>query len=84
MRWSSPSVAPQASQKTGEVGFVPVVLYVRYESRNQNQIDRPVAKRLEGNVNIAAPGVARHRLHDRFVLTRRDFPRLNFRNTREL
>ena len=56
-------VARKARQEASEVGLVPVVLDVRHEARHQNKVDRTVAERLVGNVDVSAPGVLRNRLH---------------------
>jgi len=39
------------------------MLYVRDETRNEDQIDRPLAKRLISEVNVAALGIVRLGLH---------------------
>ena len=65
-----PGVAAQTVQKAGEVGLVPIILDVRYEAWNHDQIDRAIAKRLIGDVNVAALGVLRNRLHGRLPLAR--------------
>jgi len=57
---SCPSV-----KEAGEVWFVPIILYIRYETGNQNQIDRTFAKCLIGDMNIAALGILGNRLHGR-------------------
>jgi hypothetical protein len=56
-------IAAEPIKKPSEIRFVPVILNVRHEAGNQNQIDGALSKCLIGDVNVTTLGILRDRLH---------------------
>jgi hypothetical protein len=66
-------VAGQTIEEAGKIRLLPVVLDVGDEARHHHQVDRAVAECVIGDVDVAAFGVLRDRLHGSPPPTRRDY-----------